>query len=151
MEARIWTVETAAMYTITVLLTSSAPGAVQLHQLQLCCEQRHRPLGPTASHQQWAIPKAKWLCSDAAVWWEEKKDRREMQLLPPYCHAGHTLRKEGARVPSLSFSTITLLILVKASKLNSWQRLVILKAHSQKRMDWIYFATVAIRQQALAS
>lgn len=151
LEARIWTFETVAMYTITVLLTLSAPGAVQLHWLQMCWEQRHRPLGPIASNRQWGIPKAKWLCSHAAVWWEEKRDCREAQLFPLYCHAGHIFHKEAARVPSLSFSPVTLLNLVKASKLNSWQQLVLLKAPSQKRMDWIYSATVAIRQQALVS
>lgn len=135
----------------TILLTSSAPGALQLRWLQLCWEQRHRPLGPIASNQQWGIPEGKWLCSDAAVGWEERRDCREVQLLSLYCHAGHMLHKEAGKVPSPSSSPVTLLILVKASKLNSRQQLVVFKAHSQKRKDWIYSATVAIRQHALVS
>jgi len=105
---------------------------VQLYWLRLRWEQRHRPLGPTAPNQQRGIPTAKWLCSDAALWWEERRDCREAQLLPLYCHAEHTLHKEAARVPSLPFSSVTLLILVTASKLNSRQQLVVSKADSQK-------------------
>lgn len=144
MEARIWTFETVAMYTIAVLLTLPAPGAARLCWLQPCWG---RGTGLWGLHRLSSDREPQLQSGCAAMLRRAGRRTRAARgaaASPSLSHRTHVAQgsSKGAFTSLLPSNSPHL---SKGKQVNSWQQLIVLKAHSQKIMDWIYSATAAIR------